>query len=293
MTITAERIIEEAYKMLGNPNVNRCDTQMTNEEYHANKFFISRSAIMDFKKSAYTYWARHLNPDRPKKETTPAMQFGTAFHTLMLEPELFDKRYVMKPEPVFLKDVGREAYDKYKSLLEFFETCGSIVLSAIEWENLMAMREVFNANQNAVNLILDARIENSFFWQDKHSGLLLKARPDILHENMIVDLKTCADASPRAFQNSMVTGGYHVQGAMCRDAVEAIEGHRIDTVINICIETKYPHNMAIYIIDELAIDEGQFKYKNILLDMKNSIAENNFKDYGMQTISLPKWPFNG
>ena len=217
------------------------------------------------------------------------MQFGTAFHTLMLEPELFDKTYVMKPEPVFLKDVGREAYEAYKGILAHLESCGSIVLSVIEWETLMAMREVINANENAMQLIRDSRIENSFFWQDEHSGLLVKARPDILHENMIVDLKTCADASPRAFQNSMVLGGYHVQGAMIRDAIEAIEERRINNVINICVETKYPHNIAIYIIDEYAIDAGQVKYKNILLELKNAIEYNSWVDFGIQTIGLPKW----
>ena len=55
---------------------------------------------------------------------------------------------------------------------------------------------------------------------------------------------------------------------MIRDGVDACEGRRINNVINICTETKYPHNMAIYIIDELAIDEGQVKYKSILLDLR-------------------------
>ena len=144
-------------------------------------------------------------------------------------------------------------------------------------------------NSAAMDLIRDSRIENSFFWQDEESGLFLKARPDILHENMIVDLKTCSDASPRAYQAEMVRYGYHVQGAMIRDAVEAIEGRRINNVINICVETKYPYNMGIYLLDEDAIDQGQIKYKQILVAIKNAIEHNSFNDYGIQTIGLPKW----
>lgn len=266
-----------------------CYPDITNEEYHGDKRYLSRSSLMDFDKSPYTYWAKHLNPNRPFKETTPAMQFGTMFHTYILEPFEFIKNYVIEPKKVLLKDVGRELYDRYKKVCEDIESSGKIIVSQGEYDNLIAMKEKIYSSKEAMQLIEDARIENSFFWQDENSGLLLKARPDILHDNMIVDLKTCADASPRAFQNSMVSGGYHIQGAMIRDAVEAIKGRKINNVINIVIETKYPYNMAIYMIDEAAIDAGQVKYKNILLEMKNAIAENNFRDYGVQTIGIPSW----
>lgn len=267
-----------------------CYPDITNEDYHADKSYLSRSSLMDYAQSPYTYWAKHLKPDRPNQEkNTPAINMGKAFHTAILEPHLFADQFCVMPERVLLKDAGRELYEEYKKAIEEIELLGKVILTPQEMFTLKQMEERVFSNSEAMQLIEGARIENSFFWQDEHSGLLLKARPDILHDNMIVDLKTCADASPRAFQGSMVMGGYHVQGAMIRDAVEAIEGKRINNVINICVETKYPFNMAIYIIDEFAIDAGQEKYKNICLEMKQAISENNFKDYGIQTIGLPRW----
>lgn len=298
MTLTPTKIIAEALNLLKDSSPIIKDMGliqsgiyegMSNQEYHSNKFFISRSALMDFDKSPYTYWAKHINPDRPKRDATPSMILGSAFHALMLEPHLFDKEYIMKPKPMLLKDVGREAYDIYKKSIEYIEKCGKTVLSADEWDNLIAMRDKVNASSEAMQLIRDSRIENSFFWQDEHSGFLLKARPDILHQNMIVDLKTTSDASPRAFQHEMVKYGYHVQFAMIRDAVEVIEGRRIDNFINIVIETKYPYNMGIYIIDEETINSGEEKYKTLCVELKEAIATNNFQDYGIQTIGLPKW----
>jgi hypothetical protein len=292
MKITAKKIIETALEVLDQePQMieTGCYPTLPNETYHAMKSHLSRSSIMDYDKCPYTYWAKHINPDRPQKDATPQMELGTAFHTLILEPERFDQEYVMKPAQVLLKDVGREAYDKYKGVIDYIEKSGQKVLSFDDWHNLMAMKARLESNEQAMEAIRDARIEHSFFWQDEHSGLLLKCRPDILHSNMIVDLKTCSDASPRAYQSEMVKYGYHVQGAMIRDGVEAVEGHRISNVINICVETKYPHNMAIYIIDEHAIDEGEVKYKNILLDLKNAIGHNTYQDYGIQTIGLPRW----
>lgn len=262
---------------------------LSNSEYHAHKESISRSALIDFYKNPYNYWAKHLNPDRPKKDATPAMVMGSAFHALMLEPHVFEKEYDILPPKVLLKHVGREIYDAFKKKTELIEAGNKIILSDEEFLLLSNMRLRLESNEQAMELIRDARIEHSFFWEDNDSGLLLKARPDILHSNMIVDLKTCSDASPRAYQHEMVEYGYHWQGAMIRDAVEHLEGHRINNVINICIETKYPFNMAIYIIDEFAIDAGEEKYKQLCIDLKNAQETNSFIDYGVQQISLPKW----
>jgi exodeoxyribonuclease VIII len=266
-----------------------CAPDLSNEDYHASKDYISRSSLMDFDKSPYTYWAKHINPDRPIRESTPQMVLGTAFHTLVLEPDMFDKFYTMELPKVLLKDVGKETYESYKKSLEFIKNCGKTVLSVNDWQNMLYMKEKIKSSKEAMHLISDSRIENSFFWKDEHSGLNLKCRPDILHENMIIDLKTTSNASPRHFQREMVDYGYHIQFAMIRDAVEIIEGRRINNCINIVVETKYPYNMAIYIIDELALEEGYVKYKQLCLDLKNAIAENKFSDYGIQTIGLPRW----
>lgn len=267
-----------------------CYKNLSNKEYHDDKDFISRSSLMDYTQSPYNYWSKHLNPDRPNQEkNTPAINLGKAFHTLVLEPHLFDECFAVMPPRVLLKDVGRETYEAFKRKSEEIIVSNKVILSDDDFLLLSNMRLRFETNTQAMQLIENARIENSFFWQDKISEILVKARPDILHENMIIDLKTCSDASIRSYQMEMVKYGYHVQGAMIRDGVEAIEGRRINNVINICIENKYPHNMAIYIIDELAIDEGEIKYKDILLDLKNSIKDNHYPDYGIQTIGLPKW----
>ena len=61
-------------------------------------------------------------------------------------------------------------------------------------------------NKKVTELLSDGEIEKSFFWEDKGSQLIVKARPDILHENMIIDLKTISDASFNSFQRAMVEG---------------------------------------------------------------------------------------
>jgi hypothetical protein len=131
----------------------------------------------------------------------------------------------------------------------------------------------------------------SYFWEDKHSGLLVKARPDIVHHNMIVDLKTIATVSVRSFQYAMVEGGYHIQAAMIRDGIRELEGRDIPNIINVCIEKEYPYSIGIYILDDVAIEEGHMKYKQALLDIATVLGNNNFAHLPPERVSLPKWYF--
>ena len=261
------------------------------EEYHGHKESISRSALMDFIASPHRYYANHINPKRPARTSTPAMQFGQAFHDFILEHESFNARYAIEPEKVLLKDVGREKYDAFKARCNEIEMLNQVVLSNADWGRLLDMNDAL-LNSKAMELVTGGTFEQSYFWEDEETGLVVKARPDILHANMIVDLKTCADASPRAFQASMVKGGYHVQGAMIQEAVRRVEGREIDTVINVAIETSYPYSIGIYIIDEVALSEGHYQFKKALVDLKHAIGHNVWEDYGVQTLSLPAWAFN-
>lgn len=281
---------------------------LSNEEYHAHKDSISRSAIMDYLDSPYKYWAKHVSPLRQQKIQTHQMMFGEAFHTLILEPTEFEKRFIVEPvmhkSPVrvLLKNVGPEKFNAYKNskaaidalndaLTEEFDNklMDKKILTVSEFMKLKEMKSALMAHPQAWDLIEGALYETSYFWNDTESGLTVKARPDILHQNMIIDLKTIANASPRSFQNSMILGGYHIQGAMIRDAVRNLEQRDIPNVINIAIEKEYPYSIGIYIIDECALDHGQEKYKQTLLDIKCAREYNNYPDYEVQTISLPRW----
>jgi hypothetical protein len=262
---------------------------LSSEEYHSEKSSFSRSSIMDFKKSPRKYWAKHLNPDRPKEEPKPSWVFGTAFHTLILEPHLFEKNYFVLPEKVLLKNVGREVYDQFKSTLEEAETTKKIVLSLEDYERLSAMQDAVFANPRAKGLIEAAVFESSYFWKDEHSGLMVKSRPDILNGNIYADLKTIDDASPENFQREMAKYSYHVQAAMVKDGYKQLTGENISACINVCVEHKYPYSIGIYIIDETAIETGHYTYKQILLDLRSALANNDFRDYEVQTIGLPKW----
>lgn len=280
---------------------------LSNEEYHADKA-ISRSGIKAYRESPYKYWAEYINPDRPAKKTTPAMEFGTAFHTFVLEPEEFDKRYAIepiyqkKPEKLLLKNVGRPAFEKCKEEIARIDFENDLLeqgydvecehknkMSRSDLQLLCEMNEAIIDYDEARKLIRDAFYELSYFWKDPASGLMLKARPDILHEHMIVDLKTCAKADSKAYQRTMAAEGYHLQGEIISQGIEVLEGRRVRNVLNICVEKEYPYEIGIKVISENALDQAAAEIKKILERMKYSFENNSWPRYEIDEIDLPSW----
>ncbi len=262
---------------------------LTSEEYHADTNSLSRSSIMTFKESPYRYWAKYISADRPKEEPTPAMIFGSAFHCMILESDKFKDEFIISPEPVLLKNVGRARYDAYKENLAECENSHRITVPWLAYVEMRNMREAMRNHPNAMQLIEGAIYEQSYFWKDEHSGLMVKSRPDILHSNMVVDLKTVNNCSERSIQNAIIEGGYHVQMAMIKDGIFKLTGQVIDNFILLCVEKEYPYSIGIFILDKEYIEYGQITCKNILLEMKECRLTGNWPDYQPQTLSLPKW----
>jgi len=262
---------------------------LSNTDYHSDKNSISRSAIMDYRESAYRYWSRNLNPERVARSQTPAMKFGEAFHTYVLEPERFKRDFAVEPEKVLLKDVGDALYKIYKNDCAKLANSCMTILSDSDYQLIIKMADALKRHDKASDLLRGGDVEKSFFWRDEASGLIAKARPDILHTNMIIDLKTIADASFKAYQRDMLARGYYIQGAMIRDAVQQLEGRDISNVVNVCIEKVYPYSIAIYIIDGVALDAGKTRYQRALCEMAECRKTESWRDYEIQTVGLPMW----
>src|ERR1700685_2456199 len=84
------------------------------EAYHQG-LGISRSGLMEFKRSPYHYWYKHINPDYKPEPATPAQILGNALHTYVLEPDEFEKRYFVIPELDKATKDGKERWRKIKS----------------------------------------------------------------------------------------------------------------------------------------------------------------------------------
>jgi hypothetical protein len=110
--------------------------ELSNEEYHADTSAISKSGLDLVHRSPAHYYAAKLDPDRPaEKKDTPALRFGRAFHTLVLEPDLFFQEYAVLPEKVDRRTkAGKEAWAEFEA-----ELGGREALTAEDGQRLGAM----------------------------------------------------------------------------------------------------------------------------------------------------------
>src|SRR6185436_6574394 len=254
---------------------------LSNEDYHSSDG-ISRSGVMAIKKSPLHYWHEYVNPKRETREKdTPSTIFGNAFHTYILENESFKDRFIVCDKVDRRTTDGKKYWAKIKE-----ERGGKSIIDIDDYNQLSDMANSLMNHDQAGRLIFNATYENSIYWNDPLTGVLCKCRPDIMSNNMIVDLKTTDDANPDTFRYSIRKYGYHVQAAMLLDGMNAAKGTNCNNFIIIAIEKNPPYACAVYVLDKAAIDIGREFYKSALVDYKKCFNENKWPTYETQTISI-------
>lgn len=143
--------------------------------------------------------------------------------------------------------------------------------------------------------LLEGYKEHSIFVDCPETGLLLKARPDVLTTTgVITDIKTTDDASPDGFQKSIAKFGYHISAAHYIDVVSKAQIEGIAPVTEFCfvaIETSPPYAMATYFLSVDALQAGaeeiQIAIENYKKGKQSGVWEGYKKD--LVEIGLPGW----
>jgi PDDEXK-like domain of unknown function (DUF3799) len=257
--------------------------EITNDEYHASEG-LSRSMLMSLRKSPYHFWFEHINEEYIKPESKEAYIFGSMFHTLILEPYLFDKTYAILPELDRRTKKGKEDYEIFKE-----NNVGKIIITHDQFDQASQMQKSFNNHSKAKNFLEDSKREMSLFWTDKETEILCKSRPDIWRSNMVVDLKTTESAAYRDCQNDCFKYGYHIQAAMIQAAILNTMGAFMETFVLISCEKKAPYAVSINVIDKEAIDYGSKEFRNLLYRYIECHEKNEWPAYETNSIKLPSY----
>ncbi len=282
---------------------------ITNEEYHASAG-VSRSQLMLLDKSPYHFWYETMSGEAKKKEPTPAMVIGSAFHTLLLEPEKFTHEYCIKPilqkmpPEVLMKEVGKEQYEQVKSARnivrernntlteEFNEVSqGKTVLTQDQFYGLRVMVDNIKKHDIVQTLLDDAVFEKSIYWTDEETGLQFKARPDIWSPKMVVDLKSTNDTNIHAFMRSSMNYGYYLQAGMMLEACRALK-KPFDVFATLACEKEAPHVPAVFLMNEQALNFGVDQFNTYKRKLKACIDSNQWPAYTIQELGIPKYLTN-
>lgn len=198
----------------------------------------------------------HYFESLKKKEVTRSMIIGSAFHCMVLTPSEFDKEFAVLPECDRRTKEGKNIYAAFVEA-----NFGKTIIDSEDYEIVGQMARNIVVHPVASQLLTNGKPENSFMWIDKESGLKCKCRPDYTrYDNLMIDLKSTDSAVYRDFQRSVINYRYHVQAAYCIDGVNAVEGDSYDTFVLIAVENKAPFNVAVYNVDQAAIELGREAY---------------------------------
>ena len=257
---------------------------LTNEAYHALEA-VSPSRLKLLARSPLHFYDACLAPDREVKPATPAMQLGTALHTAVLEPELWDATVAVPPQTFDRRTKGG------KELAAAFEAeaAGRIVLTPDDADQVRRMADAVRSHPAARFLLeLPGRREPSYTWKDPATGLECKTRPDWHSEDrrIVVDVKTTRDASRIEFAKSIANLDYHVQAAWNQDALQA------EQFITIAVENVRPFAVAVYPASGAMIAAGQRRIEAAMALLAECHASGIWPGYGdlvQEPIELPGW----
>lgn len=254
---------------------------ISNDSYHESRG-LSRSALMEFKRSPFHYQQKYLVEHEPKP-ATPAMIMGNLIHTLTLEPSKFDNEFVVMPKVDRRTKDGKHIYNVFQGTL-----CGRLAISEDDYQKAQAIAEAVRRHPLAESLLDGCLVEQSIYFTHQVTGIQCKARPDAWLGQIVVDLKTTADASFRAFQSSAFKYGYFLQAGLIREALYSIN-IEMERFVFIAVEKEFPYAVGIYILDDEALDYGVNQFNELMTNYASCLEKNNWPCYPLQNLTLPKY----
>lgn len=259
---------------------------MPAEQYHG-IHAMSAGGLKRMKRSPAHFYGLQLDPNRPPAgDPTPALVNGTLVHCCIFELDQVAARYVVRPDGIDYRTKDGRAWRDAQTLE---------VVDAVQMAAAQAQAAAVRALPDVAALLADGYGESSAFWIDRETGELCKCRPDWVSPAgdgvILVDGKTCQDASPDGFGRAIWNFDYHLQAAWYSDGFEAATGQHVHGFVFAAVESAWPHAAAPYMLGDDVLDAARRENRRLL----NRYAECNrtgvWPGYspGVQIINLPSW----
>lgn len=273
--------------------MNRLIYDLANSEYHSvemKKKTISKSGLDMIAKSAAHY---HWYIDNPTEET-PALVFGRAFHTMILEPELVAEEVVVMPDAWLTKaECGMAIADQKEAW--YMRNRGKTILTADQMDMAKTMAKSV-AEHTAASFLLkksEGKAEVTALWQDIDTGADCRARFDWLREDgVIVDLKSTRCAKPEEFERLAYQHRYHVQAAFYMEAYRQVTGREPAGFTFVAVEKEPPYLTCTYVAQPEFVELGRKEYlQNLSLyaECRQKNEWPGYPDISLVPLELPNY----
>ena len=263
---------------------------VSTEEYHADRDHESHHRLKLFRQSIPKYKDAYVDYEETPKATAP-MEFGTAFHTFVLEPEKFEGVVAVAPDVDRRTKAGKAEHEEFLLGSE-----GKVWLKASEAKMIGDMAQSVTHNPAAKELLYQpGKVEQGAHCVHEETGIWIKCLCDKLLENgTIVELKSASEPSPGGFSRAATNFEYHCQAALYKHIIAKVLGVQVQHII-IAVGTVPPHWCYVYELDEESVELGAKKNDEALVELKDcrelDLWEERFTGRVNQ-LSMPRYAFS-
>lgn len=256
---------------------------LSNEQYHQSEG-ISKSGLdlIDHCPSSYM-WSKQA-PSDPNK--TKALDMGTAIHTLLLEPDLFNQQFAVEPEINRRTNAGKEQVAEFEQA-----NAGKTIITHEDQQKLILMRDSVMAHPTARWIFEQAGVnEASIYWTDDETGELCRIRPDrmLINHPYIIDVKK-VDGIDR-FARHAEEFRYHVQDAMYSEGF--LRGHEKEAEMFLFLAIDSSISAGRYAVDVIQLEpdwkrRGHELFRRNLATYHQCKVDNDWMH--IRTLNRPMW----
>lgn len=235
---------------------------------------ISSTGLKQILECPQKYWAfSPYNPDRIEPPSSAAFDFGRAAHSIVLEGRLPRRQYAVSPYADFRTKAAQEWKAKAERL-------GLTILKAEDLQIIAAMYQQIARHPTVEAGGLDGEVEVSLIWPDPVTGYFFKARPDVLPMgDMIINYKTCADASLRAVAQSVIKYRYDVSEALAAMGMAATLRRQVTNVALLNQEKSPPYVVSCYEFSDLYLAVGTQMVREAMDTFARCLKSNDWPGY--------------
>ncbi len=178
------------------------------------------------------------------EETTEALEFGSAFHAALLEPQRFREFMVVRPKFDRRTKLGKQLDIEF----EYSLPINAIVVKEKWLEQITGMLNSLLFHPLASQLLTEGVRETCLFWNDEKTQVPCKARFDFVSSGGIpIDIKTTIDAQHETASRHIFSEDrlYWLQAGHYAAGAKATKVCMSDSFIFIFIEKKPPYALSI------------------------------------------------
>lgn len=217
------------------------------------------------------------------------LNFGSAIHTIVIEPEVFEAVWAIHPEG------NKNSLDYKEAAAELIDE-GLTLISQKHWDACHRICDsIHDQDCYARDIIRGKSAGEVSYVVDSDAGIQHKIRPDIMIEavEMVVDLKSTISANAQRFERQGCDLGYHLSKPFYMEALERAEPGKWKQHLFLAVEKEPPWEFALFDVNPEATDLAYREVDRLLAAFEECVMNDDWPGYprSVQSMGLPGYEY--